>query len=291
MARQVVHLPTSTSLTTGTEQNKRREDQGDSGGTRIDSNVVVQPQGSLDRLDHPGQDQKSIQRRKTKATLHRKTRGTSNRSKRPVKIPLDQETKDLIDNDIRKSTKKLYRLRQDTFRRYCRDIGCEPETAPQNVVLNFLGILISTLDYSYQSVAGFRSAISEMHKGWKGDTVRDTRNVHRIMKAMFLRRPQRPKYSDTWNPETWLRYLATLGPSSALSLIQLSEKLTALIALETISRLMRKKISHNQIFLRSSSLAMIDPDPTFKDNDIIFKLTGLEKQTRIDEPGKSLKYL
>ena len=36
---------------------------------------------------------------------------------------------------------------------------------------------------------------------------------------------------------------------------------------------------------------MIDPDPTFKDNDIIFKLTGLEKQTRIDEPGKSLKYL
>ena len=61
------------------------------------------------------------------------------------------------------------------------------------------------------------------------------------MKAMFLRRPPRPKYSDTWNPETWLRYLATLGPSSALSLIQLSEKLTALIALETISRLMRKE--------------------------------------------------
>ena len=109
------------------------------------------------------------------------------------------------------------------------------------MILNFLSILISTLDYSYQSVAGFRSAISKMHKGWKGDTVRDTRNVHRIMKAMFLRRPPRPKYSDTWNPETWLRYLATLGPSSALSLIQLSEKLTALIALETLSRLMRKE--------------------------------------------------
>ena len=76
-----------------------------------------------------------------------------------------------------------------------------------------------------------------------------------------------------------MRYLATLGPSSALSLIQLSEKLTALIALETISRLMRKEDIHNQIFLRSSSLAMIDPDPIFKDSDIIFKLTGLEKQT------------
>ena len=109
------------------------------------------------------------------------------------------------------------------------------------MVLNFLGILISTLDYSYQSVAGFRSAISKMHKGWKGDTVGDTRNVHRIMKAMFLKRPPRPKYSDTWNPETLLRYLETLGPSSALSLIQLSEKLTALIALETISRLRRKE--------------------------------------------------
>ena len=159
------------------------------------------------------------------------------------------------------------------------------------MILNFLSILISTLDYSYQSVAGFRSAISKMHKGWNGDTVGDTRNVHRIMKAMFLRRPPRPKYSDTWNPETWLRYLATLGPSSALSLIQLSEKLTALIALETISRLMRKEDITYQIFLRSSNLAMIDPDPTFKDNDIIFKLTGLEKQTRIDEPGKSLRYL
>jgi hypothetical protein len=53
------------------------------------------------------------------------------------------------------------------------------------VVLNFLGILISTLDYSYQSVAGFRSAISEMHKGWKRDTVRDIGNVHRIMEAIF----------------------------------------------------------------------------------------------------------
>ena len=159
------------------------------------------------------------------------------------------------------------------------------------MILNFLDILISTLDYSYKSVAGFHSAISEMHKGWKGDTVRDTRNVHRIMKAMFLRRPPRPKYSDTWNPETLLRYLATLGPSSALSLIQLSEKLTALIALETISRLMRKEDITYQIFLRSSNLAMIDPDPTFKDSDIIFKLTGLEKQTRIGEPGKSLKCL
>merc|ERR1712016_491071 len=153
VARQVVRLSSSTFLTTGTEQSKRREDQGNSGGTRIDGNVVVQPQGSLDRLDHPGRDQKSIQRRKTKATLHRKTRGTSNRSKGPIKIPLDQEAKDLIDNDIKKSTKKLYRLRQDTFRRYCQDIGYKPETTPQNMILNLLDILISTLDCSYQSMA------------------------------------------------------------------------------------------------------------------------------------------
>ena len=66
VARQIVHLPTSTSLTTGTEQNKRREDQGDIGGTRVDSNVMVQPQKSLDLLDHPYKARRVCNRGKQK---------------------------------------------------------------------------------------------------------------------------------------------------------------------------------------------------------------------------------
>lgn len=122
------------------------------------------------------------------------------------------------------------------FISYCEDIGCDPRTAPPNVVLNFLTILHKTLGYSYQSICGFRSAVSKLHQGWQGRSLGEALPVHRLVKATFNQNPPQPRYADTWDPKHLLRYLETLYPLDGLSDIDLSIKAVCLLALATISR-------------------------------------------------------
>lgn len=141
-----------------------------------------------------------------------------------------------MEEDVRAGTRKIYKSRQSLFRSYCADVGCEPETAPLNAVLNFLTLLHTTLGYSYQSICGFRSAISKVHRGWHGKTLGEALPVHRLVKAVFNQNPPQPRYADTWDPEHLLRYLRTLTPLEGLSDIDLSIKTVSLLALATISR-------------------------------------------------------
>ena len=141
-----------------------------------------------------------------------------------------------MEDDVRAGTKKIYRSRQSLFRSYCADVGCEPETAPLNAVLNFLTLLHTTIGYSYQSVCGFRGAISKMHQGWQGKSLGEALPVHRLVKAVFNKNPPQPRYADTWDPDQLLCYLQTLAPLETLSDIDLSVKTVSLVALATISR-------------------------------------------------------
>ena len=141
-----------------------------------------------------------------------------------------------MEEDVRAGTRKIYTSRQSLFRSYCTDIGCEPESAPLNAVLNFLTLLHTTLDYSYQSICGFRSAISKMHSGWHGRSLGEALPVHRVVKAVFNQNPPQPRYADTWDPDQLLGYLQTMEPLEALSDIDLSIKTVSLLALATISR-------------------------------------------------------
>ena len=122
------------------------------------------------------------------------------------------------------------------FKSYCADIGCPADTAPINVVLNFLTILHKDLGYSYQSICGFRSALSKYHKGWHGRALAEALPVHRLVKATFNQNPPQPRYADTWDPNQLLQYLETLHPLNSLTDIDLSIKTVSLLALATISR-------------------------------------------------------
>ena len=141
-----------------------------------------------------------------------------------------------MEEDVRASTRKVYKSRQSLFRSYCKDIGCEPESAPINAVLNFLTLLHTTMGYSYQSICGYRSAISKLHSGWHGKSLGEALPVHRVVKAVFNQNPPQPRYVDTWNPDQLLGYLQTMDPLEALSDLDLSVKTVSLLALATISR-------------------------------------------------------
>ena len=98
-----------------------------------------------------------------------------------------------MDSDIRNSTKAVYNSRLNTFRLYCEDVGCSTDTAPIEVITNFLAILSSTLNYSYQSVCGYRSAISRSHEGLNNVSVGQAKPVRRVTRATFLARPPLPR--------------------------------------------------------------------------------------------------
>ena len=153
-----------------------------------------------------------------------------------------------MEEDIRAGTKKIYKSRQKMFKAYCDDLGCKPEMAPVNVVLNFFSLLHSVMGYSYQSICGFRSAISKMHEGWYGKSLGEALPIHRMIKAVYNLNPPQPRYADTWDPEQLLGYLETLGSVEDLSDMDLSIRTASLLAVATISRqaemLMRMKTNH-----------------------------------------------
>ena len=124
------------------------------------------------------------------------------------------------------------------FRRYCADIGCDAETAPVEIVANFLAILSNTLGFSYQSVCGYRSAISRIHVGSGEVSLGKMRPIKRLTRAAFLANPPIPRYSNIWDIEVLLNYLETLHPPNRLTDMELSMKTLALLSILSISRLL-----------------------------------------------------
>ena len=143
-----------------------------------------------------------------------------------------------MDRDIRSGTKSNYKSKLGVFRRYCEDIGCEAETAPIEVVANFLAILADTLRFSYQSVCGYRSAISKIHVGQGDLPLGKTRPIKRLTRATFIANPPIPRYSQIWDVDQLLSFLETLHPLDRLTDMELSMKTLALVATLSISRLL-----------------------------------------------------
>ena len=56
--------------------------------------------------------------------------------------------------------------------------------------------------------------------------------VSRFMSAVFNDNPAFPRYRATWDPDTVLTYLKSLGSNSGLSLLSLSRKLVMLIIIK-----------------------------------------------------------
>lgn len=148
-----------------------------------------------------------------------------------------------MDGDIRSGTKSNYKSKLGIFRRYCEDVGCEVETAPIEVVANFLAILASTLGLSYQTVCGYRSAISKAHIGQGDLPLGKTRPIKRLTRATFIANPPIPRYSQIWDVDQLLGYLETLHPPDRLTDMELSMKTLALLSVLSISRSLSSLIS------------------------------------------------
>ena len=179
---------------------------------------------------------------------------------------LSKEAEALLQSDIRTGTQKIYMSRFAQFRLYCADVGVNPHTCPEDIIVNFLTILSSMHNFSYSTINGYRSAISRYHIGFGLLSAGSAKKVRRVTKAVFNVNPPLPRYSAIWDVEILVSHLETMHPPESLSLFDLGAKTLSLISLSSISR--------------SSTVSLLAPDFTLQGDTIIFFITGLEKQAR-----------
>ena len=165
---------------------------------------------------------------------------------------------------MRPSTKKVYNSRIKIFSEYCKSVGADPQTCPTVVVVNFLALLASKRNLSYQTVCGYRSAIARQHKG--NLPLGQLPIIKRLARACFLEKPPVPKYGDIWDVDILVRHLATMHPPESLSTMDLSCKTAALFFILSLSR--------------SSSVAAAGPSYQLVEDTVIIPLVTMEKTSR-----------
>ena len=111
----------------------------------------------------------------------------------------------------------------------------DPLVCEEIHILNFLAEKFEA-GASYQTLNGFRSAISKSHCGFNGVPAGASPMVRRLMKGAFNIRPPLPRYSEFWDVGQLISCLKLLHPPESLSPLQLAQKLAALLSLLSLCR-------------------------------------------------------
>ena len=155
---------------------------------------------------------------------------------------------------------------------WCSERGFDPISGPASDVANFLADLFEQ-GYQSRSLNAFRSAISSVHDQVDGVAVGQHPTVCRLLKGAFHERPPLPRYTATWDVQTVIQYLESLGPTTALPLKFLTFKLVMLLALTRPSR--------------SADLVSLQLDRRhFRPEGVVFLPAALAKQSAQGKPLK-----
>ena len=126
--------------------------------------------------------------------------------------PLKAAAQELINDDIRSSTKKTYKSKVGVFATYCTKEGTNTKSCHPNVVINFFMMLARDKGLSYQIICGYRSAIARQHISVGGTLLGLLPEIKRLAQPIFIDRPPLPRYTDCWDVNRVLEHLET-GPS------------------------------------------------------------------------------
>ena len=177
----------------------------------------------------------------------------------------------LAEHSWRKGTKCTYESAWRQWSSWCLRQQIDPLCSPVESVVNYLtdkyneGLLYNTLNIH-------RSAISAFHDLVEGCKVGQHPVVTQIMSAFFNVRPPLPRYEVTWDVDTVLEYISSLGDNEHLALKLLTWKVTMLLALACAGR--------------SSDLHALDTRYMLfqVDEKVTFSLAELTKSRRKGKP-------
>ena len=122
---------------------------------------------------------------------------------------------------------------------------------------------------SYSAINAARSALSQLLDTVDGVAFGKHPVVCRILKGMYNRRPQRSRYTATWDVDVVLSYLREMSPLVKLTLKDLTLKLLLLLLLITCQRLQTIQ-----------SLSIDDMIWSDNGNTVVFRLSKVLKHSR-----------
>ena len=139
---------------------------------------------------------------------------------------------DTLMESWRERTKKQYKVYLEKWIRFCNRERLNALERDVNKVLEFLQYMYRK-QYSFSALNTARSALSCV---FDSPSIGDHILIRRFMRSVFNTRPNLPRYSKIWDVSIVLKYLENCSPGKFLNLLQLSQKLTTLIALTTGQR-------------------------------------------------------
>ena len=136
---------------------------------------------------------------------------------------LSGQATELILESWRTKTNKSYDSLFGRWSRWCGERGSDPFSGPVTEVANFLATLYQE-GYQYNSVNAYGSAISSVHEKVEGVVIGQHPIITRLLKGIYNVRPPLPRYNGTWNVQTALNHLESLGETKNLTLKLLTMK-------------------------------------------------------------------
>jgi len=148
---------------------------------------------------------------------------------------LSEKAISLITGARRKSSISHYNSAWGKFSSWCIGKQADPFRCSLILILEFL---TDSFDrgLQYNTLAGYRSAISAFHEPIDGVTVGKHPQVSALLTGIYNSRFPQPKYNFIWDVEKVVTYLQSLGSDSTLDDKTLTMKLTTLMALTSAAR-------------------------------------------------------
>ena len=168
----------------------------------------------------------------------------------------------------RPKTVRQYQVYIRKWYTLCVEKGWNKDDPSLNQCIFFLTQLFDR-GFSYSAINAARSALSNILPLFEGVPFGQHFVVSRVMKGMYNRRPQRSRYTSTWDVDVVLEYLRELSPLSKLTLKDVTRKLVMLLLLTTSQRVQTL-----------CSLCITDIIRSEDGNTVVFRLSKVLKHTK-----------
>lgn len=134
-------------------------------------------------------------------------------------------------SSITENTLKQYNTGLRLWWKFCTSEELDPFLVSVSNVLTFLTQLFNK-GSSYNSLCSYRAAIAQI----AGPDLSQDFRMQKFFKGIYMLRPSKPKYENTWDPSIVLNYLK-LKNNTDITLEVLTHKLVTLMALASGQRL------------------------------------------------------
>ena len=141
----------------------------------------------------------------------------------------------LMVDSRRKGTQSAYASAWSLWEGWCLERKIDPSGCALSFIVNYLTTCFEQ-GKAYNTIGGYRSAISAFHVGFNGIPVGQIPQIKTLMKGISNKRPPLPKYTTVWDVETVLEVLKNLCPNEDLDDKLLTEKTAMLLGLVAIPR-------------------------------------------------------